>query len=407
MKRSLALSWPLALLSLLAFPGSSVLGAAAAAPPPPVAGAPPPPAAGACLVYAGTYTGPQSKGIYGWTLDTATGSVASAGLAGETTSPSFIEIAPNHRFLFAVNEVDSFQGKPAGSVTAFSIDAATGKLTLLNQQTSGGRGPCYLTVDSASKNVLVANYNGGSIECLPIQSDGQIGAPTAFIQHTGKSIVAGRQDGPHAHCIVLDPAGQFALVCDLGLDKIMSYRFDAGKGTLTANQPAFTAAKPGAGPRHLVFAPDGRQAYVINEINSTIARYSYDAAKGVLTELQTVSTLPPGFTGVNTAAEIAVHPSGKYLYGSNRGDDSIAVFSIDAASGALTFLQRIPAGGKTPRNISMDPFGKLLFSANQGSGNIVIFNLDPATGMLAASGKVLQAASPVCVKFLPLQAPQK
>ena len=399
MKRSLALSWPLALLSLLAFPGSSVLGAAAAAPPPP--------AAGACLVYAGAYTGPQSKGIYCWTLDTATGSVASAGLAGETTSPSFIEVAPNHRFLFAVNEVDSFQGKPAGSVTAFSIDAATGKLTLLNQQTSGGRGPCYLTVDSQTKNVLVANYNGGSIECLPIQSDGRLGTPTAFFQHTGKSIVAGRQDVPHAHCIVLDAAGKFAFVCDLGLDKVMSYRFDASQGTLTPNQPAFTATKPGAGPRHLVFAPDGRQAFVINEINSTIAHYAYDAAAGTLAELQTVSSLPQGFTGTSTAAEIAVHPSGKFLYGSNRGDDSIAVFGMDAANGSLAFLQRVPAGGKTPRNFAIDPSGKFLFAANQGANNIVIFNLDPATGRLSPSGKVLDVASPVCVKFLPAPPPAR
>jgi len=389
---------PLTFLSLLSLFGASVLGAVDAQPAP---------AAGDCLVYAGTYTGPQSKGIYAWRMDTATATVTSIGLAGETTSPSYIEIAPNHKFLFAVNEVDTFQGKPAGSVTAFSIDAATGKLTLLNQQSSGGRGPCYLTVDSQSKNVLVANYNGGSIECLPIQSDGSLGVPTAFIQHAGKSIVAGRQDVPHAHCIVLDPAGKFAFVCDLGLDKVMSYRFDASQGTLTANQPAFTAAKPGAGPRHLVFAPDGRQAYVINEINSTIVRYSCDAAAGVLTESQTVSSLPQGFTGNSTAAEIAVHPSGKFLYGSNRGDDSISVFGVDAANGSLAFLQRVPAGGKTPRNFAIDPSGKFLFAANQASNNIVIFNLDPATGKLAPSGKVLQAASPVCVKFLPLPAPPK
>jgi len=272
----------------------------------------------------------------------------------------------------------------------------------LNQQTSGGRGPCYLTVDSQTKNVLVANYNGGSIESLPIQSDGRLGAPTAFIQHAGKSIVAGRQDVPHAHCIVLDPAAKFAFVCDLGLDKVMSYRFDAAQGTLTANQPAFTAAKPGAGPRHLVFAPDGRQAYVINEINSTIVRYAYNATAGTLTESQTVSTLPEGFTGTSTAAEIAVHPSGKFVYGSNRGDDSIAVFGVDAANGSLALLERVPAGGKTPRNFNIDPSGKLLFVANQASNNIVIFNLDPATGKLSPSGKVIVVASPVCVKFLPV-----
>jgi len=197
------------------------------------------------------------------------------------------------------------------------------------------------------------------------------------------------------------------LVCDLGLDKVMAYRFDASQGTLTTNQPAFTATKPGAGPRHLVFHPDGRQAYVINEINSTIVRYSYDAASGALTELQTVSSLPEGFTGTSTAAEIAVHPSGKFLYGSNRGDDSIAVFGIDAATGNLAFLQRVPTQGKNPRHFSIDPSGKLLFAANQNSGNIVIFNLDPATGRLAPSGKVLESVSPVCVKFVPAPAVAK
>jgi 6-phosphogluconolactonase len=398
MTKSIAFHLTLAFVSLLPFLGSSVLGAA---------GAQPPAAPGACLVYVGTYTGPQSKGIYAWRMDTATGSLSSLGLAAETPSPSFLEISPNHRFLYAVNEVNTFEGKPAGSVSAFSMDAATGKLTLLNQQTSGGRGPCHLAVDREGRNVLVANYTGGSIECLPIQSDGRLGSPTAFIQHTGKSVNPSRQAEPHAHCFALDAASHFAFVCDLGLDKIMSYRFDAAQGTLAANQPAFTATKPGAGPRHLVFSPDGRRAYVINEINSTIAAYGYDATAGVLTELQTVSSLPQGFTGASTAAEIAVHPSGKFLYGSNRGDDSIAVFGIDAASGNLAFLQRVSSGGKTPRHFAIDPSGKFLFAANQSPGNIVIFNLDPATGMLAPSGKVLEASSAVCVQFVPVPAPEK
>ena len=207
--------------------------------------------------------------------------------------------------------------------------------------------------------------------------------------------------------MTLDAADRFVFVCDLGLDRIMSYRFDAGKGTLVPNQPTFTATKPGAGPRHLVFAPNGRQAYVINEINSTIALYAYDSTNGVLTEMQTVSLLPQGFTGANTAAEIAVNPSGKFLYGSNRGDDSIAVFGIDqpgpgsTGNGALTFLQRVSTQGKTPRNFTIDHSGKLLFAANQNSGSIVIFNMDAATGKLAPSGQVLEAPSPVCVKFVP------
>jgi 6-phosphogluconolactonase len=335
-------------------------------------------------------------------MDMATGSVSSLGLVAETPNPTFLEIAPNHRFLYAVNEVDRFEGKPAGSVSAFSIDAATGKLTLLNQQTSGGRGPCHLTLDREGRNVLVANYNGGSFECLPVQSDGRLGAPTAFVQNSGKSINPQRQEGPHAHCMTLDAADHFVFVCDLGLDKIMTCRFDASKGTLAASQPAFTSTKPGAGPRHLVFYPDGRQACVINELNSTIVRYAYDSATGALTERQTVPLLPQGFTGASTAAEIAVHPSGKFLYGSNRGDDSIAVFSMDAATGTLAYLQRVSTQGKTPRNFAIDPSGKLLFAANQNSDNIVVFNIDAASGQLAPSGQVLEAPSPVCIKFVPL-----
>ncbi len=372
----------------LPFLGSFLLGA----------GEPPP-----YLVYAGTYTNANSKGIYAWRMDTASRSVSPLGLVAETPNPTFLEIAPNHRFLYAVNEVDSFQGKPAGAVSAFSVEAATGKLTFLNQQTSGGRGPCHLTLDREGKNVLVANYGGGSIECLPVQSDGRLGPPTAFLQHSGKSINPARQEGPHAHCMTLDAANHFAFVCDLGLDKIMSYRFDASKGTLAPNQPGFTATKPGAGPRHLVFDPNGREAYAINELNSTIVRYAYDSATGALSEMQTVALLPQGFTGASTAAEIAVYHSGKFLYGSNRGDDSIAVFSVDAATGSLAFLQRVSTQGKSPRNFAIDPYGNLLFAANQNSGNIVIFNIDTATGKLTPSGQVLEAPSPVCVKFVVVQ----
>jgi 6-phosphogluconolactonase len=202
--------------------------------------------------------------------------------------------------------------------------------------------------------------------------------------------------------MTLDAADHFVFVCDLGLDKIMSYRFDISKGTLVPSQPAFTATTPGAGPRHLVFYPDGRQACVINELNSTIVRYAYDGATGALTERQTVALLPQGFTGASTAAEIAVHPSGNFLYGSNRGDDSIAVFSTDAATGNLAFVQRVSTEGKTPRNFTIDPSGKLLFAANQNSDNIVVFNIDAASGKLAPSGQVLEAPSPVCIQFVPV-----
>jgi 6-phosphogluconolactonase len=398
MTSSIALKFPLAFLSLLPFLVASLLAASDPNPPP---------AAGAWLVYVGAYTNAANKGICAWRMDTASGSLSPLGLVAETPNPSFLQISPNHRFLYAVNEVDSLQGKPGGAVSAFSIEASTGKLTFLNQQTSGGPGPCHLTLDRDGKYVLVANYNGGSIECLPVQSDGRLRPPTAFIQHTGASVNPARQLGPRAHCMVLDAANRFLLVCDLGLDEVMSYRFDASQGTLLAAQTAFIAAKPGAGPRHLVFHPDGRHAYVINELNSTIVHYFYDPAAGALAELQTVALLPPDFTGRSTAAEIAIHPSGRFLYGSNRGDDSIAVFAVAPATGNLTFLQRVPTQGKTPRHFAIAPSGKLLFVANQNSNNIVIFNLDPATGALAPSGKVLDTPSPVCIQFLPVAAASK
>jgi 6-phosphogluconolactonase len=385
MTQSIALKLPLAILSALAVLGSSAFGAGG----------------GSCLVYVGTYTSAVSKGIYAWRMDNATGALTNLGLVAETPNPTYIEIAPNNRFLYAVNEMDTFEGKPAGAVSAFSIDAATGKLTFLNQQTSGGAGPCHLTLDRGGKNVLVANYGGGSIESIAVQPDGHLGAPTAFFQNSGKGVRRDRQEGPHAHCMALDPANHFAFACDLGLDKVFTYRFDATDGKLTPSQPAFTHTIPAAGPRHLVFHPDGKQAYVINELNSTIARFSYDPATGVLNQLQTVPLLPADFTGASTAAEIAVHPSGKFLYGSNRGDDSIAVFGVDAATGNLTFLQRVSTQGKTPRDFTIDPSGKLLFAANQNTGNIVLFNLDPATGKLTPSGKVLECPAPVCVKFVP------
>ena len=362
-----------------------------------------PPPTGSCLVYIGTYTNADSKGIYAWRMDLASGSLTSLGLVGETPNPSFLDVSPDHRFLFAANEVASFEGKKVGSVSAFSIDAASGKLTLLNQQSSGGPGPCHVAVDPTGKNVLVANYDSGNIECLPIQSDGRLAAPSAFAQHSGTGPNAARQEGPHAHCMTVDPANKFVFACDLGADKLMTYRFDAATGTLTPATPAFSATEAGAGPRHMIFSADGHQAYVINELKSSITRYTFDSGSGALTSLQTVPLLSPQFTGMNTAAEIVRHPNGRYLYGSNRGDDSIAAFSVDAAAGGnLTFVGRYPTQGKTPRSFAIDPSGKFLLVAHQNSNSIVAFNVDPATGKLTPTGTTLNCASPVCVKFVPM-----
>jgi len=352
------------------------------------------------LVYIGTYTGPKSKGIYVYRLDLGSGVLTPLGLAAEVESPSFLAVHPNHRFLYAVSETGAFAGKKSGAVSAFDIHG-DGKLTLLNQQPSGGKGPCHLVVDKTGKDVLVANYDGGSVSVVPIQGDGKLAEPTAFIQHKGSSVNKERQAGPHAHSINVDAANRFAFVADLGLDKVLIYRFDPVKGTLIANEPPSVSVKPGSGPRHFAFHPGGHYAYVINEIDSTVTAFSYDAGRGALKELQTISTIPENFKGENSTAEVQVHPSGKFLYGSNRGHDSIAIFAIDPAKGTLRLVGHQSTQGKTPRNFGIDPTGRFLLAANQDSGSVVVFRIDLQSGGLGATGQVVEVPSPVCVKFLP------
>jgi 6-phosphogluconolactonase len=355
---------------------------------------------GGVRVYIGTYTGETSKGIYLSRLNPATGALSPAELAVETKNPSFLAIHPNRQFVYAVSEVADADNKPTGAVSAFAVEPGSGKLKLLNHQSSHGAGPCHLVVDAAGKNVLVANYGGGSCAVLPIGGDGKLATATAAIQHTGKSVNPGRQEGPHAHSINLDPANRFAFVADLGLDKVLVYRFDAARGTLTANDPPAAAVAPGAGPRHYAFHPSGKFAYVINEIANTVTAFTYDAARGALKELQTISTLPEGYKETSHTAEVVVHPSGKFLYGSNRGHDSLAIFAIDPATGKLTARGHQPTGGKTPRNFSIEPSGKWLLAENQGSGTIVVLQVDPQTGGLTPSGHKLEVPSPVCVRFV-------
>lgn len=354
-------------------------------------------------VYVGTYTGAKSKGIYSCQLDLATGSLTPPELAAETASPSFLAIHPNHRFLYAVGESSSFSGKKSGAVSAFSIQPGTGRLTLLNQQPSGGGGPCHLVVDRTGQAVLVANYGGGSVAALPVQKDGRLGEATAFIQHQGSSVNTQRQEDPHAHGIYVDAANRFAFVPDLGLDRVMIYRFEADKGSLKPNEPASAPVKAGAGPRHFAFHPENRFAYVINEMQCTVTAFNYDPSRGELKEFQTVSTLPdqqavlPNFS----TAEVEVHPSGKFLYGSNRGHDSIVVYSIDGTTGKLALVEHQSTRGKTPRNFGIDPTGTFLLAANQDSDTIVVFRVDPVTGRLRATGNVVEVGAPVCVTFLP------
>jgi 6-phosphogluconolactonase len=358
------------------------------------------------LLFVGTYTDKESKGIYAYRFDAASDELTPLGVAAETTNPSFLAIDPSRRFLYAVNEVQNYKGASSGAVSAFAInrgtdDRQTGILSLLNQVPSRGADPCYIAFDKSGKYALVANYTGGSVAVFPVQADGHIGGPSAFIQHRGSSVNKERQGGPHAHWIETTPDNRFAIAVDLGLDELLVYHFDASKGSLTPNDPPYASVDPGAGPRHLAFHPNGKFAYVVNELQSTITAFSYDPGRGVLEKLKTVSTLPKGFSGSNDTAEIRVHPNGKFLFASNRGHDSIAVFSIDSRTGALTLVDHSPTQGKTPRNFEIDPSGKLLFVANQGSDNIVVFRIDSDNGRLTPTGQTLNVPSPVCLKFMP------
>ena len=353
------------------------------------------------LLYVGTYTKGESEGIYLYRLNLASGELHHAATTGGVVNPSYLVIEPRRRFLYAVNEVTEFAGKPSGAVSAFSINRKTGALRFINQQPSLGGAPCYLSVDEGSRFVLVANYVGGNVAVLPIQRDGSLGRATDASQYQGSGLNPERQEGPHAHCILLDRANRYAYACDLGTDKIMIHRFDSKRGKLKANIVPWVQVKPGAGPRHLAFHPGGRYVYVLNELSWTITAFIYDGKQGTLRETQTVATLPEDFAGTNTSADIHLSPSGKFLYASNRGHDSIAVFAVDEATGKLVFVERVPTGGKTPRNFAIDPTGKFLLAANQDSNTVVTFHLDAATGRLTPTGHVAKVPSPVCLKLIP------
>lgn len=357
------------------------------------------------LVYVGTYTNKtSSKGIYAYRFDPGTGKLASLGVAAESEDPSFLAVHHSGKYLYAVNEIDHFGAQKSGDVSAFAVDRGTGQLRLLNQAATRGAGPCHLSLDKSGKFVLVANYDGGSIAVFPIREDGSLAPASAFVQHTGSSANKERQEGPHAHWIGTSPDNHFALAADLGLDEVLVYRFDAGKGSLTPNTPSFAKLNPGAGPRHLAFHPNGKFAYLLAEMEDSVTVFAYDSSKGSLSPLQTISalsTLRKDDKGPKEAAEIAVHPNGKFLYASNRsGIDTISTFSIDPVKGTLKLKGEYPTMGKTPRNFAIDPTGKFLLAANQKSNNIVIFRIDSATGALSPTGEITEAPAPVCITFV-------
>jgi 6-phosphogluconolactonase len=351
------------------------------------------------MAYIGTYTTDgRSDGIHRLWLNSESGALRLDGLAAKAANPSYLALHPNGRVLYAVNEISEFAGRPTGAVTAFAIAGASGALTLLNQEASEGTSPCYVSVDRTGAVVLVANYGGGSIATLPVRPGGRLGTARKVVQHAGKGADPVRQTAPHAHCIVPDPGNAFVLAVDLGIDAVLTYRFDARTAAITVVTPG-TATKPGAGPRHLTFHPNGRVAYVVNELDSTIATYRYDGAHGALDEVQVTAASPGGAASGNFPADVHVARSGRFLYASNRGDDTIAVFAIDAASGQLSPVQQVSTGGKWPRNFSLDPSGRFLVVANQKSDSIGSFRVDAASGRLTPTGSSVEVASPVCVRF--------
>jgi 6-phosphogluconolactonase len=352
-------------------------------------------------VYIGTYSGAKSKGIYVSDFDAATGKLSKPQVAAELTNPSFVAIDPQANRLYAVGEVADFQGKKEGVVSSLEIDEKTGKLRLINQESSGGAGPCHVGVSPDGKVVAAANYGGGSVCSLAVGKDGKLESRT-FIQHEGKGGTP-RQTEPHAHSINFSADGKFALAADLGLDKILQYKVNE-RGELSPNDPPFAKLPPGSGPRHFAFHPSGKYAFVINEMNMTMTPLKYDAEKGTLTPLETVSTVPEGTKGDGlSTAEVQVHPSGKFVYGSNRGHDTIAVFQFDEKTGKLKLVQNQGEGIKTPRNFGIDPTGRFALVANQSGDSVIVFKINQDSGELTPTEEQIEVGTPVCVKFLAVE----
>jgi len=382
----------------------AVLGSALPGTPPAASGAEPT----GTFVWFGTYTGgpANSDGIYVSRFDAATGKLTVPVLAAAVKNPSFLAVHPTLPVMYAVSEVADANGKPTGAVLSFTIDEATGTLTSKNHQSSGGGGPCHVSVDRTGNVALAANYGGGSVICFGLTADGSLepvvsGTPGGFIQHEGKGPNPQRQEKPHGHSINPTADGRFAVACDLGLDKVFIHSLDAGKATLAPH--GFGSVAAGAGPRHFAFHPGGRYGYAVNELDLTVTAFAFDPQAGTLTPIQTLSTLPADVTDTKgfSTAEIVAHPSGKFLYASNRGHDSIAMVAVDQATGQLTFLGVEPIRGKTPRNFVIDPTGKFLLAAGQNSHTVTVFAIDAETGRLSFTGQSLDVPSPVCIRFRP------
>jgi 6-phosphogluconolactonase len=354
------------------------------------------------FVFVGTYTekeGSQSKGIYVYQMDVSSGELTFVWEAKGILNPSYLALHPQKRFLYAVNEVQTFSGQDGGGVTALSIDLTSGELNLLNAYSSEGKDPCYISIEGTGRFALVANYSGGNAAMLPIQADGGLGPATDVVQHSGSSVHPERQTAPFVHSILPDPTNRFAIAADLGADKLVIYEMDLEQGKLKKHTEI--DVKPGSGPRHTIFHPNGQYLYLINELSSTLTVYRYDSEPGSLEEVQTISTLPAGFDGENLCAD--VHIYGKFLYASNRKHDTIAWYLINEATYHLSYQGEVPSGGKEPRGFAIDPTGNFLLAAHERSGNVVIFQIDPVTGKPIKTGQEIKAPFPVCVKFAYLE----
>lgn len=353
-------------------------------------------AGAAQTVYIGTYSQRGSEGIYMSQLDPTTGQLGAPTVAAKATNPSFLALHPKLPVLYAVNETGRYEGKPVGAVIAFAVDATTGALTELNREPTGGPVPCHLAVDATGSHLVIANYVDGTVASFPLAPDGRLKPVAQLLRHEGSGPNARRQKGPHAHGVTFAPANDFVFVPDLGIDRVVGYRFDAKTGRLDRHEPACGIVHPGAGPRHFAFRPDGKTAYAVNELDATVTAFRWAGAE--LTSSATVPGAPKGFEGTNTAAEVVAHPSGRFLYTSNRGHNSIAVFTLDSG-GKPEPVQHQSTGGRAPRNFTLDPAGRFLVAANQDSDNILAFRVDPDTGRLTPTGSEIAVPAPVCVLF--------
>jgi 6-phosphogluconolactonase len=355
------------------------------------------------LALVSAFSAGEEGAIHVYRLDVSSGRLEFLHKVTEVKNPFFLAVSSDYRVLYSIHEPGSYGGGPSGEVAALALDRTTGKLAFLNRSATGGPAACYLDVDPFGRWVLAASYSGGSVSLLPIQADGRLGQATCLVQHEGSSINPQRQKKPYAHCIVADPTGRYAFAADLGIDKIMIYRLDPDAGKLLPNDQPFVRTPPGAGPRHFTFHPSQRYAYGINEMGNSVTVFRYDKRRGTLFELQTLSTLPAGWEGTSHCADVKVTPSGKFLYGTNRGHDSIAIYSVDKATGLLSLVGIEPSRGKNPQNLAITPDGSLLLIANMGGDNMVVFRIHRRTGRLSETGPEIRLPKPSCIMLVPVE----